>query len=131
MPKKISKVTTSIPDDFAVERFDDWLVSEFPTGMVGPAGNSVEYTTGGWRSERPIWDKGACKQCLLCWVNCPDSSIQVEGQAMIGIDYEHCKGCGICAVECRFDALKMAPEHEGHDEPEESAEAEPEITEGA
>ena len=33
-----------------------------------------------------------------------------ENGKMTGIDYDHCKGCGICVHECRFDALKMIPE---------------------
>jgi pyruvate ferredoxin oxidoreductase delta subunit len=115
----------------ACERFDDWSVADMPIGMVGIAGNSVDYVTGGWRSERPVWDEVACKQCLLCWVNCPDSSVTVADGLMTGIDYEHCKGCGICVVECRFNALTMAPEHGIEDQIESSAEAEPEITEGA
>ncbi|MDR1775324.1 MAG: 4Fe-4S binding protein [Actinomycetes bacterium] len=99
--------------------------------MAGVAGNSVDYVTGGWRSMRPVWDADKCKHCLLCWVNCPDSSITVADEQMTGIDYDHCKGCGICAVECRFDALDMRPEHECHDEPVLDAAAEPEITQGA
>ncbi|MFP3216806.1 MAG: 4Fe-4S binding protein, partial [Vulcanisaeta sp.] len=26
------------------------------------------------------------------------------------IDYDHCKGCGICAHECPVKAIKMVPE---------------------
>ena len=34
---------------------------------------------------------------------CPDSSIlQSEGK-VTGIDYGHCKGCGICSFECPTD----------------------------
>ena len=128
----VSSKVTSISDDFAVDDFDNWTVEQFPVGMVGVAGNSVEYITGGWRSEKPLWDETKCKQCMLCWINCPDSSILVDAQkqTMIGIDYDHCKGCGVCFTECRFDALRMVPEHENHLEPEASAETEPEITEG-
>jgi len=130
--KWVKPGSTSIPDDFdeRVKRFDAWTVDEFPRGMVGVAGNSDQYSTGGWRSEKPLWDEEKCKQCLLCWINCPDSAVLVDNELMTGIDYEHCKGCGVCFAECRFDALQMVPEHENHLEPEASAEAEPEITEG-
>jgi pyruvate ferredoxin oxidoreductase delta subunit len=41
---------------------------------------------------------------LSCWISCPDSSILTaqsdKGTVVTGIDYDHCKGCGICAQEC-------------------------------
>lgn len=69
-------------------------------GMILEAGNSAKYETGTWRSSRPIWDPEKCIQCLTCWIYCPDSSILVENEKMVGIDYFHCKGCGICAHVC-------------------------------
>jgi len=43
---------------------------------------------------------------------CPDSAIIIEDGKMIGFDMEHCKGCGICAVECpdKVKAIKMEEE---------------------
>jgi pyruvate ferredoxin oxidoreductase delta subunit len=94
-----------------VSNFDNWKSGDFPVGaIVLEAGNSVQYKTGGWRSDRPVWDQEACTSCMLCWVHCPDSSIIVENQTMTGIDYDHCKGCGICVLECRFNALQMLTE---------------------
>lgn len=99
--------------EFNVETFDDWKPSDFPVGFVCPdGGNSDLYQTGSWRSNRPIWDKDACKNCMLCWVYCPDSSILVDNSEMTGIDLDHCKGCGVCVSECKFGALKMITESE-------------------
>lgn len=99
-----------------ITQFDEWTSADFPTGMVGEeTGNARFYKTGGWRSERPVWNKDNCKDCMLCWVSCPDAAIEVEDGKMTGINYDHCKGCGICAVECRFDALNMVSEHD-HEE---------------
>ncbi|MDR0888636.1 MAG: 4Fe-4S binding protein [Coriobacteriales bacterium] len=96
-----------------VSDFDDWSYDKMPLGAVAlEEGNSVDYLTGGWRSDRPVWDKDNCRDCMLCWVCCPDSSILVADGKMTGIDYDHCKGCGICAGECKFEALHMVPEHE-------------------
>ena len=96
-----------------VSDFDAWESKDFlPGAIVADAGNSVLYLTGGWRSDRPIWDEDTCTSCMLCWIHCPDSSILVDDQKMTGIDYDHCKGCGICVAECRFDALRMVPESE-------------------
>ena len=78
-----------------------------PEGDVLEAGTAKEFKTGDWRTEKPVWDIAKCKQCMLCWVSCPDSSILVSDGKMTGIDYDHCKGCGICAKECPFKAIVM------------------------
>ena len=44
---------------------------------------------------------------MLCYFYCPDASILVENGKAVGIDLEHCKGCGICAKECPTDAIAM------------------------
>ncbi len=94
-----------------ITNFSSWKSEEFPVGCVcEEAGNSKYYITGGWRSERPVWDAENCKHCLLCWIHCPDSSIIAEGGKMVGIDYDHCKGCGVCVHECKFGTLKMVRE---------------------
>ncbi|OGO41695.1 MAG: hypothetical protein A2Z04_06000, partial [Chloroflexi bacterium RBG_16_57_9] len=61
-----------------------------------------EYLTGPWRGggERPVLDLSTCVQCLHCWISCPDSAIYIEDGQVTGFDYDHCKGCGICANEC-------------------------------
>ncbi len=76
-----------------------------PGGLVTSAGNAKYYTTGGWRSEKPLWIVERCTQCRLCYPVCPDSSIIVEDKAMTGIDYDHCKGCLVCVHVCPFNAL--------------------------
>lgn len=97
--------------DFNGENYENWKPSDFPEGYVCPeAGTSVNCHTGGWRSERPIWDKEKCSNCMLCWVYCPDSSILVKDGEMTGIDYDHCKGCGVCVSECKFGALNLISE---------------------
>ena len=88
-----------------------WTYRQFPSGAVIPeAGNSSQYITGGWRSERPWRDDATCTQCLLCWIVCPDSSIKVAGEKVTDFDLDHCKGCGICAQVCPVDAIEMVPE---------------------
>lgn len=92
--------------------FEDWKPEDFPKGYICQGGTSKEYITGGWRSMRPVWDESACTNCMMCWVVCPDSSIVVEDEKMTGIDYDHCKGCGVCVHECRFSALEFIREDE-------------------
>lgn len=100
-----------------ISRLNEWKSDEFPLGAVIPtAGNSDEYVTGGWRSQRPERDDEKCTQCLLCWIVCPDSAIRVEDEKVTAFDLAHCKGCGVCANECPVDAITMVPE--GCDLPE-------------
>jgi pyruvate ferredoxin oxidoreductase delta subunit len=94
-------------------RLKGW--KEIPIGgLIIDAGNSEEYETGSWRSFRPIRDEDKCIDCLLCWIYCPDSSIIVEDNKIVGVDLEHCKGCGICAKECppKVQAITMVEETE-------------------
>jgi len=83
-------------------------------GLITEAGSSEKYKTGDWRTERPIWDSEKCIQCLICFIYCPDSAIKVENDKVTGVDYDHCKGCGICAEECppKVKAYKMVSESE-------------------
>ncbi len=71
-----------------------------PGGVVLEAGNSDSYITGTWRTLRPVRDLSQCSQCYVCWIMCPDSAVTIENGKVAGFDYEHCKGCGICADQC-------------------------------
>lgn len=75
---------------------------ELTTGAINlEAGNSLQNHTGTFRSgEKPIFKEETCIHCLFCWVFCPDSAITVKGNKVKGIDYDYCKGCGICVIEC-------------------------------
>lgn len=78
-----------------------------PLGITMPGGTAVEYRTGDWRLRtKPVIDHEKCIMCLFCWVFCPDASI-VRGDKSVEVDYDHCKGCGICSVECPVKAINM------------------------
>jgi len=66
--------------------------------------------TGFWRTFRPIIDLSKCNRCLLCWVFCPEACIKRGKDDTPEIDYDYCKGCGICAHECRLGAIRMERE---------------------
>ena len=66
--------------------------------------------TGSWRTFRPIIDPKKCTRCLLCWVFCPEGCIERLEDDTPEIDYDYCKGCGVCAYECRLGAIKMERE---------------------
>lgn len=81
-------------------------------GMILEAGNSAQYNTGAWRAFRPVRDASRCTNCMFCWVFCPDSSIRVKDEKMVGFDLLHCKGCGICANVCPVKCIEMRDEAE-------------------
>lgn len=77
------------------------LWKKLPAGsVVLEAGSSAKFKTGTWRSMRPKWIEENCIQCLFCWMYCPDMSVKVRDGKREEFDYDYCKGCGICALEC-------------------------------
>ena len=64
--------------------------------------------TGSWRVFRPFLDKEKCITCWRCWIFCPEASIAKN--ELPEIDYEYCKGCGVCANECPVNAIEMRRE---------------------
>jgi pyruvate ferredoxin oxidoreductase delta subunit len=85
-------------------------------GMIIEAGSAEEYETGSWRTFRPRWHEDNCIQCLRCWIYCPDSAIILKDGNVVGMDYVHCKGCGICAQECPAKEKAITMERETHAE---------------
>ena len=73
---------------------------------------------------RPVLATDLCTGCLQCYLYCPDGTIvrtyatkdQLSAGdaslAAVAIDYDFCKGCGICAKTCRFDAIAMISEED-------------------
>jgi 2-oxoacid:acceptor oxidoreductase delta subunit (pyruvate/2-ketoisovalerate family) len=56
---------------------------------------------------------GSCFACDNCYGVCPDNAViklDPGGSYQYEIDYDFCKGCGICAEECPCGAITMEPE---------------------
>ncbi len=81
-------------------------------GTILEPGSAQAYGTGSWRHLKPIFYEDRCVHCLFCWLYCPDGAIWVHGGKMVGFDYEHCKGCGLCEKVCpeKADAIAMVKE---------------------
>ncbi|MCP4150243.1 MAG: 4Fe-4S dicluster domain-containing protein [bacterium] len=87
--------------------------------------------TGSWRIVRPDVDDSKCVRCLQCKIFCPTEVIEVSppevsspeaspaeskekngtpsGKA-VQIDWDYCKGCGICANVCPKNCIQMVAE---------------------
>ena len=62
-----------------------------------------------WRVFRPVIDEEKCVGCKRCWVFCPEAAIHMnDGKAVVNYDY--CKGCGICVEECTVGAIEFVKE---------------------
>ncbi len=54
---------------------------------------------------------GNCLECDNCYGVCPDNAVMKLGPGRrYAINYDYCKGCGICVTECPCGAIEMQPE---------------------
>jgi 2-oxoacid:acceptor oxidoreductase delta subunit (pyruvate/2-ketoisovalerate family) len=54
---------------------------------------------------------GNCFECDNCYGVCPDNAIVKLGPGKgFRINYDYCKGCGLCSNECPCSAIEMIPE---------------------
>ncbi len=92
--------------------------------------------TGSWRYMKPEVDREKCIGCATCLPFCPDACIEMVecnkeqekkaklpariatpahttsvsmpgGRSVAGVDFEWCKGCGVCAQVCPVKAILM------------------------
>lgn len=83
-------------------------LADYPLGTCYEAGHLVTKNAG-WRNICPKINDEKCVNCLQCYLYCPDGVIYKKENG-IAIDYDFCKGCGICAKICRFGAIVMENE---------------------
>jgi NADPH-dependent glutamate synthase beta subunit-like oxidoreductase len=56
---------------------------------------------------------GSCFACDNCFGVCPDNAViklDPPGAYAYAVDYDFCKGCGLCVAECPCGAIEMEPE---------------------
>jgi 2-oxoacid:acceptor oxidoreductase delta subunit (pyruvate/2-ketoisovalerate family) len=107
-------VTGRIPRPLqGMVRFEDLNVAHFEkTPRLHPSSpQGVLDKTQSMASARRCFQCGTCTFCMRCYDYCPDLSIQMEAKTRErAIDYDHCKGCGICAEECPRGAIAWVHE---------------------
>lgn len=85
-------------------------ISDYPMGPAFNSGHLTEINSG-MRTFRPVINHEKCVKCMICFLVCPDGTIDKSG-TNLEIDYDYCKGCGICAKECKLSAINMIKEVE-------------------
>lgn len=78
--------------------------------VITEPGSTLKNKTGGWRTEKPVIDQKKCIKCGNCWQYCPDAAIYRDGKGNFEVNYDYCKGCGICSEECPVKCIKMVLE---------------------
>lgn len=83
-----------------------------PGCVVDEPGSTVQYSTGDWKSQRPVWEHNLCIKCGICYFVCPQECIGQDEEKWFGANLYHCYGCGTCATECPTKAISMVEEGE-------------------
>jgi pyruvate ferredoxin oxidoreductase delta subunit len=87
------------------------MVQKLTEGAWCEGATTATTKTGAWRAFKPIWDPEKCIKCYQCIDLCPEGAISaLPNKEGVEVDYDYCKGCGICASECPKQAYEMVPE---------------------
>ncbi|WP_153109601.1 NAD(P)-binding protein [Propionivibrio limicola] len=104
------------------ERLNTWYYSDAPQ-TVRPVldiirrQSTFEEVQGGLDETNALFEArrclscGNCFECDNCYGVCPDNAVIKLGPGQrFEINYDYCKGCGLCAAECPCGAIDMVPE---------------------
>ena len=89
--------------DFVPQNLED-----IPEATAYEAGYLVTKNAG-WRNVRPVIDNTKCVGCLQCYLYCPDGVI-FQDDNKVDVDYNFCKGCGICQKICKVGEIRTEGE---------------------
>ena len=105
------------------ELLNTWYYADAPRSVqpqleLARRQSTFEEVTGGLEESTALYEArrclscGNCFSCDNCYGVCPDNAVIKLGKPgePYAIDYDYCKGCGICAAECPCGAIAMVPE---------------------
>ncbi len=106
----------------AYENLNTWYYSDAPASVaphlaVARRVSTFDEVVGGLDERTALFEArrclscGNCFECDNCYGLCPDNAIIKLGPGQrFAINYDYCKGCGICVAECPAGAIEMRPE---------------------
>ncbi|HUL55503.1 MAG TPA: NAD(P)-binding protein [Usitatibacter sp.] len=104
------------------ERLNTWYYTDAPKRVqptldVARRQSTFDEVQGGLDAQTALFEArrclscGNCFECDNCYGVCPDNAVVKLGPGQrFRIDYDFCKGCGLCAAECPCGAIEMVPE---------------------
>jgi 2-oxoacid:acceptor oxidoreductase delta subunit (pyruvate/2-ketoisovalerate family) len=104
------------------ERLNPWYYSDAPKTLrpqldLARRTSSFDEVQGGLTETNALFEArrclscGNCFECDNCYGVCPDNAVIKLGPGKrFEINYDYCKGCGICAAECPCGAIEMVAE---------------------
>jgi len=110
------------PPPATYDRLNTWYYSDAPAQLrprleVARRITTFDEVEGGLDESTALFEArrclscGNCFECDNCYGVCPDNAVIKLGPGRrFMIDYDYCKGCGLCAAECPAGAITMVPE---------------------
>jgi NADPH-dependent glutamate synthase beta subunit-like oxidoreductase len=96
--------------------YTDAPVTVRPTLQAARRVSTFDEVTGGLDASSALFEArrcmscGNCFGCDNCYGACPDNAVIKVDAGHYVIDYDYCKGCGICAAECPCGSIAMVQE---------------------
>lgn len=110
------------PPPATYDLLNTWYYSDAPAQIrprleVARRITTFDEVEGGLDEETALFEArrcmscGNCFECDNCYGVCPDNAVIKLGPGRrFMIDYDYCKGCGLCVAECPAGAITMVPE---------------------
>ncbi|HUO47821.1 MAG TPA: NAD(P)-binding protein [Acidimicrobiales bacterium] len=104
------------------DRLNTWYYSDAPKSLrprldVVRRTSTFDEVVAGFDETTALFEArrcmscGNCFECDNCFGVCPDNAVRKLGPGLrYEVDYDYCKGCGLCAAECPCGAIDMVPE---------------------
>lgn len=106
-----------------IEKLQIWFKTNAETRAqqhleIEKAVETFDEIVAGYTTEEAVYEAqrclscGNCFECDSCYGACPEGAISKNGKGEgYTINYDLCRGCGVCAEQCPCHALDMVLEH--------------------